>query len=585
MRVAPFLLLPAALLVTACGGGASGGGGGVSSTPSPPQAAKNATMDNLVASQTFASDAGVNDLSFDLSNDTTASAADAPDDLSIRYDAASKSYVVTAAGKSQTFDPASVSETNANEVRYKITENGDNSYLTIVKVPYSAASSNKYVRTAYLQRNHITGSQQDTLFSTFTFGLDTPPGGVPRSGTAGYAIDVFGLESKPGDEPRTFQGEGQFSVDFGAGLFSVTSTLTETGFLTGAGVYGGGIELLAGGYLSSSDGSFSGDALYGGMNGPIGGTITGSFYGPTAQEVGASFSGSGANGTFTGSFTGTLDGSATVQDFTLTNLTSEQTFPGLGAELEVMRSDGIAGIWPSTNFGGGNVQYRGPDDYTVVPPGSSIAPIMVTPADRVASPDPDYNAYHTTWDGNDVTVLLAKTGSENTTLALTYASFGSLATSYRSGVNTYDYTNYFTYGLPTPHNLLLGQTGKAHYGGILIGGGANRNTGDTYDLNGTSTFDIDFASQTLSAALSVYGTGTNGTASLDFGSYDFAGDLNLLNDTRITSMIGPDETGHLDLRFYGPTGEEIAGPFFITVLPGNIGAGTYLTGVFAAKRD
>ena len=206
------------VLLAACGGG-----GGVNSTPAPtPSPApaptpaptpKNITMNNLRASETFASDAGANNLSLDLTAQAVTTASKESSGLTIHYDAADKSYTVSLNGATDTFLSSDVSATTSNDTRYTVNDAKGSDYLTLVSVPYDGMPAGQYVRMGYLQRNAITGSTQDTQFATFTYGLDTAAAAVPRTGSAGYQIDIFGLASTPGHEPRVFQGLGTFSTD------------------------------------------------------------------------------------------------------------------------------------------------------------------------------------------------------------------------------------------------------------------------------------------------------------------------------------------------------------------------------------
>lgn len=595
MKFVALSLAPLCLLTAACGGGGGGGGGGPISTPTPPPAPTptptptpaNVTMGSLVASQTFAGNAGANEVEFDLTAGTTTSTSQAPSALTIRYDAPSNSYNVTQAGETDTFAGADIVSNDALDTRYRKTDAGGTTYLTIVNTPYYSSTPNQYVRMAYLQRNAVTGNQQDTFFSTFTYGLDTLPGGMPRTGSATFAIDVFGLATKVGEQPRVFQGEGNFYTDFAQGEFTAHSWLEEWNLLTGAGIFGGGVALTAGGQLSATNGTFSGLVLYEGAFGKSGGTLNGAFYGPAAQELGASFSGTGYGGTFTGSFTGTRGGTGTIPNFALTNLTQPQSFFLKSSELRIMQSSGSSNISVSRYIGAaGSFHHRGAHDFTVAMGSSDLPPVPVTASDQISSGDPNFTAYRTSIEGGDVTLKVSRPGSANTLVPLTYTSFGSYERTWTAGVNTYDDEVYFVYGLPTPGGTHMGRTGTAQYRGIAVGSGANPNTGDRYDVSGTSAIDIDFNSQMLTGSLALLGTGRDGSANVDFGNFDFSGALGTTGFLAYELYAGGiDPTGQLEARFYGPTGEEIAGPFGITVVGGSPGDGTAIAGIFAASEQ
>ncbi len=588
IRVLP---LAACVALSACGGG---GGGGVNGTPPPPAPTPaptptptptNTTLTDLKASQNFSNDASSNTLTFDLVTKTSVTGKHNPATLTIGYDVRTNSYTVATAGRSQTFLPADVTSSTAGEVRYQKTDGTNRDILTLVKTPYTGTSATQYVGLGYWQRNAVNGSRQDTEFNTFTYGLDTPAAAVPRTGTAGFKIDVFGLASTPGFEPRVFQGSGVFSADFAAGVFSAYSNNTETGLLTGNGIIGGGIGLTSAGYLSSN-GSFSGNMLYGGTNGSVAGSLAGRFYGPTGQELGASFAGSNASGaSVNGSFTGARDPNAQVANLTLTNLTSSQLFYVPFALLTKTIIDGQAGFSASTYSTIGQLNRQNSETFTYGPGLSNLPGGQFTINDKVTGTDPNFIAYRKTFNGQDVALELFKPGPANTELALTYASFGRWSTSEKHGVVTEVSQVYLAYGLETPARLLSAKTGTAQYNGIVYGAGANRLTAATYDVKGTSRFNVDFSNQSYSGALLLAGTGTNGTPSLDFGSYDFAGNLaSYLAETTVALAKLGASVGDMTTRFYGPDGEEIAGTFTLIAPPGSPGAGTTIAGATVARR-
>ena len=595
-RMARFAPIAACVALSACGGS----GGGVNSTPAPPAtpvtptpppppppppppAATNTTLTDLRVSQTFTNDSATSALSFDRTTNTTVTGRATSDPLTIRYDAPSNSYTVTSGDRAQTFGPGDVLERDSNQVRYRKT--ADASFLTLVTTPFTGSQANRYVGLGFLQNDSFSAGRQDTQFSTFTYGLDTPATGVPRTGTAGFDIDVFGLVSVPGNEPRVVQGRGLFSTDFGAGVFSSQTFLEERGLITGSGVVGGGIELTTGGRLGAN-GTFAGNMLLGSSVASVAGAVNGRFYGPAAEELGASFSGANPSGaTVTGSFTGQRNPAATLANLTLTNLTSAQLFYPDEALLTVRRFDGRPNFETSTTTLISQLNRLNSETFSYGPGRSDLPGGNFTINDKVASADPNFVTYRKTFNGQDVELLLSRPGAANTQLALTYASLGRWSTARREGVEASENRVFFTYGLRTPAGLLAAKTGTGTYVGIVYGAGANASTGSTYDVTGTSRFDVDFGRQSYSGALALRGAGTNGTPTLDFGSYDFSGRLaaNLELTTAPLTYSGT-RAGELLTRFYGPDGQEIAGTFTAIAPPGAPGAGTALAGATAATR-
>ena len=555
-----------ALGLSACGGG---GSGGVASTPPPPPppVAKNTNITDLKASQAFKNDAAGMNVDFDLTTNTGIKGELRPAPLSISYDASSQSYTVSADGISQAFAPADIISNSQGEARYKT----NNSYLTLVTTPYTGSVSNKYVGLGFWQTNTVSGSNQNMEFYTFTYGLDTPASGVPRTGKGGFTTDVFGVVSAPGVEPRAFQGPGTFAVDFASGVFSTHSYLTETGLVTGAGTTGGGIELTGAGYLSASDGTFSGNALYGSSYGQAAGPLNGRLYGPNGEELGGSFSGANSNGmTVVGSFTGQSDPTVQIPNLSLTDMTQQQSF-------YVHFTDNWVG----------NLNWQNSETFSFSPPTSDLYGGQFTINDKVSSKDPNFTEYQKTfsssYDSQDVTLQLYKPGSGNGELALTYASFVHYSTvlNYGSGPRPVDL--YGAYGFETPNGMLAGKTGTGTYNGVVYGMGRMLNANTSYDIRGSSQFTVDFGAQDFTGFLAMTGTPSDGSSMIDFGQYDISGQLGYTGASG-TLTHGGSYVSDVFPIFYGPDGEEIVMPFGFTVPTGASGAGMNVFGVAAAKR-
>lgn len=588
-------------LLGACGGGGGGVSGAGSSapptggtptpsgsTPTPTPSPTNTTIGDLRASQTFANSAAATQVAFDLSTKTTVSGTAAAGGLTVSYDAASKTYALSNGAQSQQFTATDVVSSTGVEVRYQKTSGATRDYLTLATTPYSGKAANQYVGLGYWQRNLLAGSRQDTYFSTFTYGFETPASAVPRIGNASFTLDVFGLASTPGYEPRVFQGSGQFLADLANGIFSAHASTTETGLLSGNGVVGGGIQIDAAGHLSSSGGGFAGSALYGGTNGRIAGTLIGQFYGPNAQELGASFSGSNADGaSFTGAFTGQRDANTQLANQVLTNLVTSQLFYTREANLTVTSFDNdVSPSYVRSTTMISQLNRQDAEAFNYGPGRSNLAGGAFTATAKVASADPNFVSYRKTFNGQEVFLDLYKPGSTNTELALTYASFGRWRGSQHNGVVTEADRVYFAYGLETPAGLLGAKTGKAHYNGIAYGAAANEKTRAQYDVKGTSQFDVDFGAQILTGQLALQGKSTNGTSDIDFGTFTFGTKLGSYTGEAVAVFEqGNTQYGSLSTRFFGPDGEEIAGPFTLNVPLGRVGEQTYIVGVAVAKRQ
>ncbi|PNQ03706.1 hypothetical protein A8G00_09690 [Sphingobium sp. SA916] len=527
---------------------------------------------DLKVSQAFQNDAAGMKLGLDLATSTEISGQIRPNSLTVNYDAGTKSYSVSADGWSQRFAPENI-QSNANgETIYQKTGGTDRSYLTIATTPYTNSKSNQYVGLAFWQENAVSGTRQDMDFYIFTYGLPTSAATVPRSGVAGFRTDTFGAVSTPGQEPRSFQGQGDFSVDFAAGVFATHSYLNETTLVTDQGVSGGGIEFTGAGHLSSSSGTFSGNALYEGWFGSAAGPLAGRFYGPNGEELGGAFSGANGNGmTVAGGFTGQRDATVQAQNLTLINLTSSQHFY----------------VQYLNNLVGG-LNQQNAETLSFGPPTSDLYGGQFTINDKVAGIDPNFTEYRKTfsssYDSQDVTLKLYKPGGGNSELALTYASFVHYSTTVPFGTGRQRVDQYGAYGLGTPSGLLAGKTGTGSYRGILYGTGRQYPSNIFYDVKGTSQFAVDFGAQSYTGALAMKGTPSDGSGVIDFGSYDVAGRLTNTGVTGVLTRAGV-ETGQFAPRFYGPDGEEIVAPFSVTAPTGAAGAGITIQGVAAAKRQ
>ena len=594
MRMGYWLpVVAAAAMLSGCGGG---GGGGVTPMPAPPPAPvppppppppANSVITDLRSNQTFATTSATAEVAFNLTSKTTISGSAAAPTLTVSFDAASNSYTVSAPGRSASFAPADVITTAVpGETRYSKGTEASSDRLTLVTTPYTGPTSNRYVGLGYWQRNRIVDARQDTVFDTFTYGFETPAAAVPRAGSGSFNIDVFGLSTTPGFEPRVFQGRGGFNVDFSAGVFSTQTYLEETELLSGRAVTGGGIELNGAGLLSASGNAFNGTMVYGGAHGAVPGTLAGKFYGPSSEELGASFSGSNKDGaTVTGSFTGQRATGNPAVNHTLTNLVTSQLFYAQEALLTVTGFDGESRIDARTMKLISQLTLRTSDNLLYGPGISNLPGGEFTTASLIPSADPNFTAYEKEFNGQRVRLELYKPGNGNRELALTYASFGRWSSQSKNGVVTDTSRVFLVYGLETPTGLLSARTGSAQYRGVAYGAGANGQTGARYDVRGTSLFDVDFSNQRYSGGLALKGTSTNGMANVDFGSYDFSGRIFSNSRQSVATLSqGGTTAGELTSTFFGPTGEEVGGPFTLVVPPGAAGAGTHIAGATVAKR-
>lgn len=505
--------------------------------------------------------------------------------LSLSYDAATRTYTVVGGGRSQPFRPADrVVDRIAGEARYRTTnELGSSDYLTLAALTYTTGIPNSFVGMGYWQHNRQGAAGiQETDFYTFTYGFDTPATAVPRTGYASWDTDIFGLYTRPGERTRTMQGSGRFDVDFANAAFITIGDLVEFD-VVGSG--GASTLHLNGGGSITSDGRFSGVISYSGASG----SLDGGFYGPAAQELGASFLATNSVGSvLNGAMTGKRNTqTAPSTNITLLNLQVDQILEGqFAGQINPIGTASVgtpvSGAW-STPVNGVHVTAAGPSTIEML-----IGGINQLSAD-VSQPRLNFIRYTgQSPTVSPVTVDFFRPGPTNTELALTYTSFATWRwTTYDApggGAPTVnDSTFYVIYGLKPPSSFLNGLSGTASYNGVVYGIGSTRE-GARYDLGGTSTFLVDFGAGLYSGSLQVNGQDSSGGA-LDFGTYDFSSSLN--GGGFDAAVLNPHPTWSQVIRpeFYGPQGQEIGANF--NLLIGEYGApGTvYLDGITVAKQQ
>jgi hypothetical protein len=320
--------------------------------------------------------------------------------------------------------------------------------------------------------------------------------------------------------------------------------------------------------------------------------MTGSFYGPNGDEIGAVFNASGPGGTLTGSLTGqqtalasTSDGASSV---TLTAAIKNQgLFNTQSAWLVYQARENETGLSNASVLTSSGAA-------TITPIGVGAASIFsygytIDPADRTAGQRANFDTYAKTLAGRPTTVSFYKIGSTNTELALTYTSFFSWTmdetSQIASGQHIYDTNIHFlTYGIKTRDNLMAARTGTARYDGVAYGLGVNM-AGTKYDVSGTSRFDVDFSSQAYAGALTLQATPVGGGSVRSLGLTSFASTLVSGNMLRAELPRGGNWGGsnYLQPQFYGPMGQEIGATFQMMTGPQEDANTLFIAGAAVAK--
>jgi hypothetical protein len=252
---------------------------------------------NLTQSQSFSNIAVTANIYVPLDADLPMTGKTSPVTTTVGFDLTNDSYTITTNGRTQTFYQAERDaslETAASYVFLKTAGTTTNS-LTLTRPGASGRLRYQYVGGGYWQRtiNEPTFVQAD--LDAFVYGFKTPGESVRRSGRAEYLVDLVGVQSGYASV-MPLAGEGVAQVDFATGTIITHGSLLLPGSTLSGGTF------LSEAKLSSDKSQFSGNFRFSQMLAT--GAMTGSFFGPSADEFGAAFNvGTGASmavGTLTG---------------------------------------------------------------------------------------------------------------------------------------------------------------------------------------------------------------------------------------------------------------------------------------------
>jgi hypothetical protein len=580
-RWSGLLAVTSSLALGACA--SAGGGSTASSTPPPlpPQTLKQALNSN----QNFANDAGSIALSLDTSTGAVQSGTNQSPALTVRYDASTGDYILTMGADSESFGPSDLQANSVSGRPYYSKSNTDN--LVLISSSPSSGITYTYGGLGAWQQNTVNAGIQNITFTTFTYGLQTSAAAVPRTGTASFSIDVIGAVAPSGQAPIAIGGPGEFNVDFQTGVFSAHAFTDTINVVTGAGTTGG-IVFAAAGHLSGVDSTFSGESSFedGSIN--MGGPLAGRFYGPKGQEVGASFSGSQSDGgTMAGSFYGSESTTSPTANLALTNIIADQSFPALSEVLEIYPgAPGTTNVLSTSGQSDVNLNKDG--SFTFLPPFSNQTNATFTAADKIPSALPNFTTYQTTvvgsmFSNNEPTQIQQyNAGPTNTELALTYTTFGIWQQDNLGGSQNEQDRVFYTYGVKTLQSIAQHLTGEGHYSGVVYGGAIDRSNGQQFNVTGSTSFDVNFSSQTFTSAFNLNGAGLNGAANRNFGDFNATGTIAYDQNVGTVTQAGVD-VGGISVQFNGPTAEELGAAFHAS--QGGLGATTFISGVMAAKKN
>lgn len=587
----------ACLALAACASGGGGGSGPAvtptpAPTPTPTPTSANVSLSALMTSQDFVNDAATGVAAKDAANTVLNGSAGAQT-LTVHYDAASQGYAITAPGRSQTFLPADKTAGDGANVTYSKTDRSIQDTLTLVKL----SPSPLYVGLGFWERDTTNGAATNVTYDSFTYGIPSPVSAVPRTGVADYVVSLYGYLTGPGVAPHTLvTALGDFAVDFAGSRFA--TSMSPNYQIQGQPypvVFDGG-TLVASGSLSSSDSTFSGSvsfSSYSDASHNATGAITGRFYGPSAQQLGATFEATGPSGVaLTGSLAGGVVAGLPATNFALDNITTKLFQPTTAARL----SSNLAGYQyasPTTPLSwNGSIQLNADKSFAITTPESSLASLTFTPANKVAAAAANFTTYQgqapviTNAGGQTVQASLYTPGAANSELQLQYTSLAMWQEPEALGKGTLDQL-FISYGIVTPLPVTAVRTGTAVYNGVVYGAGAEQGSSARYNITGTSQFGVNFSAQTFTASLAMSGAPVAGGAAHPFAlsaSGALSPSISLGQTVGLAQFTSAGSPGMLSFGFYGPQAEELGGTFAYLANDPMTGHTVSIAGATVAKR-
>lgn len=541
-------------------------------TPTPtPTSVPNSSVTDLHSNEQFAVRSVVDEVRFNIDGRYSYEGKNGNQALTISYDAAAGRYTVTTSERSRSFVASDIANARIPGTNYYVKVDGpERDVLMLATQPRSGTVPNKYVGYGYWQHDLIENNIQNAHFNFFTYGFPSPATAIPRSGSAGWAIDLYGVATDSGFAPYILSGPGTFNIDFDTANFSAHVNVKLQDATTDEDK--GTTNFWALGYVSG-DGSFTGNATVYGGSAEFAGPIEGRLYGPNGEELGATVTGTAYRGygtdavsgkIFVGAITGQRDPLATPVAMTLSNLVGDISSSSQVAEITT--SPALAPVMGKSTF-----YYYGAEEEITLKANGDIrltSPVYFgfeatfTQADRIGQTT-IFDSYRKTVANKVTTLEMFRPGPVNSEINLTYASFGSWSTAHKDddGRDVFR-SSYFVYGVDTRAALIMNRTGNGHYDGVVHGTGTLKDA-LTFRVGGTSFFDIDFTNATYSGALDLQKLAADGSVATSLGRWTFSDRVmqGSLNGAGLTPPAAFTSVGEIQPRFFGPNGEEIGALF------------------------
>ena len=508
-------------------------------------------------------------------------------DFTVNYNAASQAYTVVAGSRSATGDSSlatTIERFGLLDTFQAFARTSPNQF------PTNRFNELEYVAAARWFKQTGVGNNSDYLIDELAFGITTPNAALPRTGQGGYAIGVFGTAADPdASNLMLFAGQGTLLANFGTGAITLNAGINyaEDIQLSGVTQQRASGTLTGTASLSASSNAFAGTVTLTGL-GNYNGTLSGSFFGPGADEVGGGFGASDGAGRLVGSFVGERDDSILAAGQPLLQVPSPTTF----APFANAMGDGVnrAPEGTAVTYSPDTASYRVtvPQASLDLPGSSNFDRDLLTafgPGNRLAS---QTNATFTVSEAGlpskRVTGRLFNPGSGNPALALTYTSFVEITSQPLDpgGQPSGDAQRlYLPFGVATP-NAGLPRTGTGSYGGVAYGHGRVGGS-PQFAVTGTSTLNADFSAATFTAALNL----TNSSNGQAFAPFNFQGSI-ATNGFFGNGVVSPPagqvgNAGTFNGNFFGPAANEFGAVF--DAIRSEPGGQLFITGVTVGKKN
>lgn len=481
----------------------------------------------------------------------------------LAYDAGTDSFTLNAGSEQLVFGPADVKTSASNLLRY---EKVDGDKITQLDLDWGMRSdwttTPDYVALGQLisrQRTVATGVDRYRSID-FAFGLPSAASAVPRSGKAAYDLTFSGTRSSNATAHLLdVGGRGTALVDFGTGQLEISGITSSFNFL------GGGIpgtesmgEVRASGAIVAGENRFTGTfTAKAGASDTYSGDMTGSFFGPAAEDIGGALYGGAGSLYYSLAFAG-YGLPETAAGDTLANLKGVTRFRTVRTTINLPASANIDPALAETIIYNADTQ-----TYTVSSRSSAGFQFSFDPSNRTAEKDAgDLRAYGVVqpYAAGQVQYSVGIFDGKTDGIELTYASFMRVhaARVDFAGKVDRESVEYIGFGSFTPPDQLP-RSGSATYAGRLFGD-VNDGSKIVASLNGRSDLTANFGTGVLAASLFPNRVGLDGVSTA-LGRYDFAGSIDAF--TAAFNGAWNSGTGSLIGRFYGNAAQEYAAVFSI----------------------